>query len=151
MARVQFPAATEYFKGFSLANHVLPTRPVPAWQKWLNLLSITPQTNLWTSRRKAEIQPWANNGWKKDSHKKYFGGNTLSFLLTFWVIESLMSSMISIINWSIMNNNNWLPAEYQSLYTRYSCSGIRAQIYGTLYSMRCDHTTSQTRCEPLRG
>jgi len=30
VARVQFPATAEYFKGFSLA---LPTRSQPAWQK----------------------------------------------------------------------------------------------------------------------
>jgi len=33
VARVQFPATAEYFKGFSLADHTLPTRPEPAWQK----------------------------------------------------------------------------------------------------------------------
>ena len=33
VAWVQFPATAEYFKGFSLAHHTLPTRPEPAWQK----------------------------------------------------------------------------------------------------------------------
>jgi len=33
VARVQFPAMVEYFKAFSLADHTLPTRPEPAWQK----------------------------------------------------------------------------------------------------------------------
>ena len=32
-ARVQFPAAAEYFKGFSSADHTLRTRSEPAWQK----------------------------------------------------------------------------------------------------------------------
>jgi len=31
--RVQFLAVAEYFKDFSLAGHILPTRPEPAWQK----------------------------------------------------------------------------------------------------------------------
>jgi len=33
VARVQFPTTAEYFKGFSLADRTLPTRPEPAWQK----------------------------------------------------------------------------------------------------------------------
>jgi len=33
VARVQFPATAEYFKGFSLTDRTLPTRPEPAWQK----------------------------------------------------------------------------------------------------------------------
>jgi len=33
VARVQFQIVSEYFKGFSLADHTLPTRLVPAWQK----------------------------------------------------------------------------------------------------------------------
>ena len=33
VAQVQFPAVAEYFKGFSLADCTLPTRPEPAWQK----------------------------------------------------------------------------------------------------------------------
>jgi len=33
VALVQFPAMAEYFKGFSLADHTLPARPEPAWQK----------------------------------------------------------------------------------------------------------------------
>ena len=33
VARVQFLATAEYFKGFSLADRTLPTRPEPAWQK----------------------------------------------------------------------------------------------------------------------
>jgi len=33
VSQVQFPAAAEYFKKFSLADHTLPTRPEPAWQK----------------------------------------------------------------------------------------------------------------------
>ena len=33
VAWVQFPAAAEYFNRFSLADHTLPTRPEPAWQK----------------------------------------------------------------------------------------------------------------------
>jgi len=34
VARIQFPTTAEHFKGFfSLADHTLPTRPEPAWQK----------------------------------------------------------------------------------------------------------------------
>ena len=33
VARVQFPATAEYFKGFFPADRTLPTRPEPAWQK----------------------------------------------------------------------------------------------------------------------
>jgi len=33
VARVQFPAAMEVFQGTFLADHTLPTRPEPAWQK----------------------------------------------------------------------------------------------------------------------
>jgi len=33
LARVQFPATVEYFKGFSLADHTPPIRPEPARQK----------------------------------------------------------------------------------------------------------------------
>jgi len=32
VARVQFPATAEYFKGFFLADHTLPTHPEPTWQ-----------------------------------------------------------------------------------------------------------------------
>jgi len=33
VARVQFPATAEYFKGFFPADRTLPTRPEPGWQK----------------------------------------------------------------------------------------------------------------------
>jgi len=33
VARVHFPAVAEYFKGLSLADRTLPTRPEPAWQE----------------------------------------------------------------------------------------------------------------------
>jgi len=33
VARVRFPTTAEYFKGFSLADRTLSTRPEPAWQK----------------------------------------------------------------------------------------------------------------------
>jgi len=33
VTRVQFPAMVEYFKRFFLADHTLPTRAEPAWQK----------------------------------------------------------------------------------------------------------------------
>jgi len=33
VARVQFPATAEYFKGFFPADRTLSTRPEPAWQK----------------------------------------------------------------------------------------------------------------------
>jgi len=58
VARVQFPAVAEYFKGFSLADHFLPTHFEPAW---LNLHSMAPN-NLWTLRKKAEVQPSTDDG-----------------------------------------------------------------------------------------
>jgi len=33
VARVQFPATAEYFKGFFSADRTLPIRPEPSWQK----------------------------------------------------------------------------------------------------------------------
>jgi len=33
VARVQFPAMAEYFKGFCLADHTPSNPPEPAWQK----------------------------------------------------------------------------------------------------------------------
>jgi len=33
VARVQFPVMVKYFKGFSLADHTLPTHLKPVWQK----------------------------------------------------------------------------------------------------------------------
>jgi len=60
VARVQFPATAEYFKGFcwliALCQPVLSQRG----RKWLNLLSKTPHS-LWTARRKAEVQPRADD------------------------------------------------------------------------------------------
>jgi len=35
MARGHFPTVEEYFKGFSLAYHTLPTRLEPAWQNMI--------------------------------------------------------------------------------------------------------------------
>jgi len=62
VARVRFPATAEYFKGLNpwliaLWQPVLSQRG----RKWLNLPSMTPH-NLWTARRKAEVQPWTDNG-----------------------------------------------------------------------------------------
>ena len=61
VTRVQFPATVEYFKGFpwliALCQPVLSQRG----RKWLNLPSKTPH-NLWTARRRAEIQPWTDDG-----------------------------------------------------------------------------------------
>ena len=57
VARVQFPATAEYFKGF-----------FPGWSHSANPScvaengSMTPH-NLWTARRKAEIQPRTDDGW----------------------------------------------------------------------------------------
>ena len=69
VAWVQFPATTEYFKGFSLADHTLPTRPEPAWQEMAQSPSMT-QHNLRTTRRKAEVQPCIDDSWKKKT--KYY-------------------------------------------------------------------------------
>jgi len=33
VAQVQFLSVAEYFKGFALIDHTLPTRIEPAWQK----------------------------------------------------------------------------------------------------------------------
>ena len=71
VAQVQFPAMAEYFKGFSLADYILPTRPEPAWQKVAQSpLNGTAQTL--KSRRKAE--EWTANGLlkhTKNNHSSY--------------------------------------------------------------------------------
>ena len=55
VARVQFPTMAD----FSLADRALPTRPEPVWQK----MAQSPlNDNLWTVRRKAELQPRADGG-----------------------------------------------------------------------------------------
>jgi len=62
------PGCGGVFRGnFPPADHSLPTRPEPAWQKMAHSPSITPH-NLWTSRRKAQVQPWSDNSWKKMLH-----------------------------------------------------------------------------------
>ena len=50
--------------GFSLADHTLPTRPEPAWKKWLNP-PLVASHGLWTARREAEVQPRTDNDQKK--------------------------------------------------------------------------------------
>jgi len=62
VARVQFPATAGVFQGIfpwliALCQPVLSQRG----RKWLNLPSKTPN-NLWTARRKAEVQPWTGDG-----------------------------------------------------------------------------------------
>ena len=62
VARVQFPATAEYFQGIfpwliALCQPVLSQRG----RKWLNLPPMTPP-NLWTARRKAEVQPRTDDG-----------------------------------------------------------------------------------------
>ena len=57
MARGQFSPVAEHFEGFSLADHTLPTRPESVWQKMAQSL-----LNLRTLRRKANVQPWTENG-----------------------------------------------------------------------------------------
>ena len=57
VAWVQFPATAEYFKGI-----------FPGWwhgRKWLNLPSMTPH-NLWTARRKVNVQPWTDDAERKE-------------------------------------------------------------------------------------
>ena len=51
-----------FFPGWShaLYQSVLSQRR----RRWLKHLSMTPD-NLWTSRRKTEVQPWTDNGWNK--------------------------------------------------------------------------------------
>ena len=58
---VQFPAVAEWFyPGWSHCAN-------PSWgsvaQSGSDLPSMAPH-NLWTSGRKAEVQPWTDNGWK---------------------------------------------------------------------------------------
>jgi len=43
----------EYFKGFSLADHTLLTRPEPEWQKMAKSPLNDTSHKLWTSRRNA--------------------------------------------------------------------------------------------------
>jgi len=62
VARVQFPAMCGVSQGIflwliTLCQPVLSQRG----RKWLNLSSMTPY-NLWTARRKAEVQPRTDNG-----------------------------------------------------------------------------------------
>ena len=53
VARVQFPAMAEYFKGFSLADRSLRTRPEPAWQKMAQS-PLNELPSLWGTRVRAE-------------------------------------------------------------------------------------------------
>jgi len=52
-------------RDFALADRTLSTRPGQAWQKMLNIPSMTPH-NLRTARRKAEVQLRTDNGWDKN-------------------------------------------------------------------------------------
>jgi len=47
-------------RDFFLADHTLPTRPEPVWQK----MAQSP-LNLYTLKRRAEVQPWTENSLKK--------------------------------------------------------------------------------------
>ena len=53
VSRVQFPAMAEYFKGFSLADRTLRTRPEPAWQKMAQS-PLNELPSLWGTRVQAE-------------------------------------------------------------------------------------------------
>ena len=53
-----------FFRDFPLADHTLPTRSSQRGRKWLNLPSMAPH-NPRISRRKAEIQPWTDDGENK--------------------------------------------------------------------------------------
>jgi len=56
----------EYFKGFfTLYQPVLSQRG----RKWLNLPSMAPRS-LWTVRRKAELQPWTDDGRGRKKEKE---------------------------------------------------------------------------------
>jgi len=53
MVQAQFPAVTEYFKDQPILSQ--------CGRQWLNLPSMAPHY-LWALRRKAEVQPWTDNG-----------------------------------------------------------------------------------------
>ena len=63
MCLTESPTMAEYFKGFfpGWLNSANP------FTEWFNLPSMEPH-NLWTLRRKAKLQPRADNGWKNDSN-----------------------------------------------------------------------------------
>jgi len=56
-------------KDYSLADHTLPTRPEPARQKMAQYLPSKASHNLWTARRKAEVQPRTDDGWQNKINK----------------------------------------------------------------------------------
>jgi len=51
-------------RDFFLADHILPTHPEPGWQKMAQfpLNGTTKPVENWKSGRKAEAQPWTDNG-----------------------------------------------------------------------------------------
>ena len=63
LALVYFTAMAEYFKDFVPMLITLYPPPIlgQRGRKWLSLMA---PHNLWTSRRKAYVQSWADNGWK---------------------------------------------------------------------------------------
>ena len=103
-------------RDFSLADRTLPTRPEPAWQKWLNLPSVSPH-NLWAVRRKAEVQLWTDNGWKRRTLKTlYFRFLSSAHLLTLCVLSHF--SLWDSVFIPFIYSSPWQSAQVMRLHSR---------------------------------
>jgi len=117
VARVQFPATAEYFKGFFPGWSPSVN---PSWASVAENGSISPPNtphNLWTSRRKAEVQPWIDDGRKKtmytyvlDGLNDFLQSNDANDWRKQWCSEASMS-VASIRPAQLSLADCWPPSE----------------------------------------